>query len=471
MSQIANLIEFEGRYPKLYNILANGVPVYASLRDGVNFKLSGKDENAVSTKEQGRVSFRRIIDSFVKLRRFKNSKTAVFTSSVYRRDNGRNLAAEYLMDKYPDTVVFEWPSRNESFDFAYFKDKLKGKYCPLEYYVIYNKIYILLHKKEYGRLCDECRQELDVVFGDVDGDLPDNYRRAIDYLKAVMPDSYATNIMNQRVFKRLFKNYRTLEYAIDFWGSARENIIPVLPSKPESIELQHGLINSAHPGYIYPKFVADLNYDFFKRTILVYGEQTKKVLCDLSIFKPQQIEVIGNPRIIEYKNKFSLSSEDRKLILFTSQPYEQDLNINDYYSAMIPVLKYILGKLSADDYWSQYRLGIKLHPREDNSVKSLYEKEIKGVVVFDNTSQLYDLINKSYLHLTATSTTLYEATMFDVPTITIAYNGVKMTDNYGFETWHLNSIQDIDTLFTNITDIAIYQEYLKYLKEKTMKYM
>ena len=469
MSQIANLIEFEGRYPKLYNILANGVPVYASLRDGVNFMLSGKDENAVSTKEQGRVSFRRIIDSFVKLRRFKNSKTAVFTSSVYRRDNGRNLAAEYLMDKYPDTVVFEWPSRNESFDFAYIKDKLKSRYCPLEYYVIYSKIYIKLHKKEYIHLCDKCRQKLDVVFGDMDSALPDDYRSAIEYLKAVMPDSYATNIMNQRVFKRLFKNYRNLEYAIDFWGSARENIIPVLPSKPESIELQHGLINSAHPGYIYPKFVADYNYDFFKRKILVYGEKTKSILCDLSIFEPQQLEVVGNPRIKKYKEEINVDATEKKLILFASQTYEQDGTGTNYYATIIPVLQKIARLIKTDERFASYKLGVKLHPRENNSIVEMYQNALPDAQVFGNTSQLYELLASSYVQLTVSSTTLFEAAEFGTPTVLVAYGGVRDVDMFGFKVKSIDGAAEVYDKLAPLLEIDKYGEYLNYLIENTQK--
>ncbi|MBQ8859906.1 MAG: hypothetical protein IJ015_01045 [Ruminococcus sp.] len=461
MSQITNLLEFETRYPKLYSVLANGVPVYASLRDGVNFKLNGKSDDNVSSKEQGKVSIRRIIDSFIKLKQFKNTKTAVFTSSVYRRDNGRNLAAEFLMDKYPDTVVFEWPSRNESFDFAYFKDNLKDRYCPLEYYVIYNKIYIKLHKKEYVRLCEECREKLDAIFCDNENSLPDNYLSAINYLKSVMPDSYATNIMNQRVFKRLFKNYRNLKYAIDYWGSARENIIPVLPSKPKSIELQHGLINSAHPGYIYPKFVSDLNYDFFKRTILVYGEKTKKLLTENSVFIEDKIDVIGNPRMQVYKKEFEVTGERKSLILFSSQPYEQDKKGENYYNVVIPMLKSI-------EKWlvnhPQYILAVKLHPRENNKIMDLYTKNLTNCVVYCNSEDLYDVLLKSFIHITVNSTVLYEATEFSVPTITIQYAEYDNKELFGDKVLQAEKPQDIVDLISVLSDNEVRGQYLSYLK-------
>ena len=44
-----------------------------------------------------------------------------------------------------------------------------------------------------------------------------------------MPKSYASTVISQQLFRKLFRKYNNIEYAIDFWGSGRENIIPVLP--------------------------------------------------------------------------------------------------------------------------------------------------------------------------------------------------------------------------------------------------
>lgn len=473
MSKIEKLLEFERKYSKLYEVLANGVPVYASMRDGVNFVLNNDNDSIVThyAKKQGGVSFRRIADSFIKLKRFSNAKSAVFTSSVYRRDKGRNLAAEFLMEKYPDAVVFEWPSRNKSFDLAYYKDELKARYCPLEYYLICNKIYIKLHKKEYARLCEECREKLEIVFGNIDGDLSGNYLNAIEYLRTVMPDSYATNIMNQRVFKKLFRKYKNLEYAIDFWGAARENIIPVLPSKPKSIELQHGLISSEHPGYIYPEFVTDLDYDFFKRKILVYGEKIKELLCDLSVFTRERIEVVGNPRIIEYKKKYSLSEEDRRLILFTSQPYEQDgIGVN-YYDTVIPYLQRVQEFILSNDELKVFRLAIKLHPREDNSVADLYQQSLPASIVYENSGELYELLNRSYIHITVNSTVLFEAAVFGVPTTVIQYDYCTLEKTYSGANVISDKPNSIESIANILLDRNWYNKYLQSLTKSISAYM
>ena len=52
---------------------------------------------------------------------------------------GGNWTAGVLMDKYPDGVVFEWPSRTDLYDIAYFQDDRKDRYCPLDFYILLYK--------------------------------------------------------------------------------------------------------------------------------------------------------------------------------------------------------------------------------------------------------------------------------------------------------------------------------------------
>lgn len=459
---------FEETYRFLYNVYTNGFESYLPLRGQVRAILEDKGETATGTyeEEQGRIFPRRIWDSLVKWGRFRREKTLIFTSSVYRRDKGRNLAAEYLMEKYPDAVVFEWPSRNETYDEAYFADPNRDKYCPIEIYLLLYKAYRLLSRKKRNRYEAQCRQELQAAFDNAPAPETDGEKRAIEYLLRELPRACADTKCSHAVFRWLFRGYKNVEYAIDFWGSARENIIPVLPGNPESVELQHGIITAYHAGYIYPEFVKDCNTVFFKRRLLVYGEETKKLLCEKSIFRPEQVEVIGNPRIQMYKKTFSLKQMQKNLILFASQPYEQDGVGNGFYSNAISYLQKLQALLQTDPAWQGYRLGIKLHPRENNGVKELYEKALPGCVVYDNTSQLFELLNESYLQITATSTTLYEAALFDVPTVVLPYNNIDPVENYGFPVWTL----DDEEIYEKCADSALYEEYLNYLRNKARKY-
>lgn len=466
------LFKFENKYRFLYDIEVNGVPVYTCLRDGVFARLQGNIiESTSSTNEKGKIFIKRIIDSAMKLYRFRKKNTLIFTSSVYRRDKGRNLAAEYLMDRYPNAVVFEWPSRNTTYDAAYFVDENRDKYCPLELYLVIYKLYIRLHRNKYNKLCKECKRELVTAFAEHYSKLTEQEEMAIEYLIETMPDLYATTIMSQEIFGVLFRKYDNVEYAIDFWGSARENIIPVLPGKPQSVELQHGIITSSHPGYMYPEFLKESESPLFKRKLLIYGQETKAMLGNSSIFREEQIEVIGNPRITIYKKEFMEENEDRKLILFASQPFEQDGVMKDYYDTVIPILKRIETELCTKKEWKGYLLGIKLHPREDNEVRKLYEQNLKEAIVFDNTSQLYELLNQTVLHLTVSSTTLYEAALFGAPTVTIMVQGVDSKNIYGFETWVIKEKENVITTLERCLDNEQCEEYLGYLKKKTIQYM
>lgn len=465
---LEKLYNFEKKYSFLYEIEWNGVPIYTCFRDSVSLILSGEANNneAEYQEEKGKIYLRRIWDSFWKIRKLKKSKTLIFTSAMFRRDHGRNLAAEYLMDKYPDGVVFEWPSRTDLYDTAYFQDDRKGRYCPLDFYILLYKFYGRLHRKEVVKLENDCREQLKHFFASAKEPESSYEKEAISLLLREMPVSYASTAISQRLFAQLFKNYDNIHYAIDFWGSARENIIPILSGQFEAIELQHGIITAFHPGYIYPPDANKKCKRFFDRTMLIYGEATKKLLIEKSVFTEAQIEVIGNPRILKYKQEFGESNEKRQYILFTSQPFEQDVKGTAYYSEMIPFLQSIQKQLVTDDKWRKYQLVIKLHPRENNGIKNKYKENIPECEVFDNTTQLYELLGKSFLHLTANSTTLYEAALFDTPTVLLPYQGYKPEEIFGFTVKTTN-----DILPDELVDTEKYREYLFYLKDQTLKYM
>lgn len=463
------LFAFEAKYPFLYDVCVNGVPVYTCHRDGVLARLQGLKTQQALLTVKGKVYPRRVWDSFVKFSRLKKKQTLIFTSSMYRRDDGRNLAAEYLLEQYPEAAVFEWPSRVDAYDRAYFADPQKDKYCPMEWYLLRYKLHTKLTRKKWQKWAQECAAQLQAGFAGKEPETEEE-RQAIDYLLTQMPRSYAATACSQELFRKLFKKYKNVRYAIDFWGSARENIIPVLPGKPESIELQHGIITTYHPGYMYPDFVKNCKTDFFKRTLLVYGEKTKKQLTEDSVFAPEQVQVIGNPRIKIYKNCFTAKEADRKLLLFASQPYEQDGVASGYYDTVIGYLEKVQDMLTQDPNWAGYRLGIKLHPRENNGVAELYEKALPGVKVYDNASQLYTLLAESFVQLTVSSTSLYEAAEFDTPTIITYFKDQDPERIFGFPVWTAKTSEQLVPMLRKLRGEEEYRKYLQYLKEQSVQY-
>ena len=461
------LLAFEEKYPFLYEIEVNGFPVYTCLREALFAILTGANagENTSIQEEKGRIYPMRIIDSFIKLHKFSRAGTLVFTSAVFRRDFGRNLAAEYLIEKYPDTVVFEWPSRTDAYDGAYFSDEKKSKYCPMDFYLVFYKLYGLMHKKERIRLEERCRERLLQDFEKASAEESEAEKKAVEYLIAHIPEAYAATAISQQIFRKLFSKYKNTKYAIDFWGGARENIIPVLPGNVNAIELQHGIITKDHTGYIYPQGANHYCKRFFDRTLLVYGEATKQLLVKDSVFRAERIEVIGNPRVLMYKKIYADKNENRKMVLFTSQAFEKDGSMN-YYQLVIPLLREFSERLPKG-----FSMGVKLHPRENNGVMKMYKEVLPKCEIYDNASPLFELLSKSYLHITFSSTTLYEAALFGCPTVCVKFNDQNPNRTYGFEVWSAGTAEEVTQLLKRCFDREQYEKYLGHLIKETMRYM
>lgn len=469
MNQKDLLFSFENKVPDLFKIEVDGVPIYAGLRDGVAKRLCLGEENSspVVPSRQNSFFVKRIWDSFFKFHKFKNANTLVFTSAIFRRDRGRNLAAEYLLEKYPHAVIFEWPSKERSFDIGYFQDQMRSVYCPIDYYLVCYKIHKKLKKKFFMTLVRECRKKLEKVFEEAPNEFSDNEQAAIRFIMEAMPESYAETVMSHDVFRVLFRKYRNVQYAIDFWGGARENIIPTLPNHPQSIELQHGIITEIHPGYIYPSIKSQNTEYFFDRTLLVYGEKTKEMLIHQSLFRENQIDVIGNPRLKMYERAFGICSKSRDIILFTSGPYEEE----EYYENSIAFLKEVQHMMGKDTFFKHYKLGIKLHPREHSERISLYKMALSNAIIYDNSQDLYSLLSESFVHITVASTVLYEAAYFNTPTICIHFRQEDISTIYGFSPWFAREPHDLPRLISNLKDSKKANEYTDYLKNMTKKYM
>ena len=188
-----------------------------------------------------------------------------------------------------------------------------------------------------------------------------------------------------------------------------------------------------------------------------------------SIFKVENVEIIGNPRIAEYKKEYVKQDKGRNLILFCSQPFEQDGRANNYYETVIPILNTLEEVVRKEKL--NLNIGIKLHPRENNGVKELYMKKLQNVTVFDNTSQLYDLLSYTFVQITVNSTTLYEAAAFETPTVTISFNGINMKNEYGFDVWEIKRLSDVKEYLDLLSNKEEYSKYLNYLKENSLLYM
>lgn len=456
------LVEFEEKYPFLYDVRVHNMPIYTSLRDALLLELKKQTAvNADYKKKKSRIFWKRVWHGIVKFKKVRTAETMIVTSSVYRRDEKRNLSAEFLRDTYPNSVILEWPSRNASFDKGYFTDPCIQDYYPMDLCAILKHIYLLLHKKKYRKLRDNCSKELAIKFSETPKEaVSEKEQQAIRWLINRLSDEVAATTLSHYFFRFFFKNCKHIKTAIDFWGGARENIFPILPQQVSWIELQHGLITKEHTGYMYPSYVKK-DCKLFERKLLVYGKKTKQILLENSFFQEEQIEVVGNPRLNLYKKTHSLSKEKRGLLLFSSQPYEQDKKGVNYYESMRSYMKVL------EEYANHNGMtfGIKLHPREEGV--DTYRSMVPSAVIYESDAELYELLCKTWVHITANSTVLYEAAVFDVPTITIRYLEYDTKQIFGKDVWEAGKPEDLYGYFNKLKKQTEYEKYLGYLKNIT----
>lgn len=456
---IQKLLEFEQEHQELYDIQANGMPIYTVLRQDVYELLNESEIQYQASGKKGRIYPKRILDGLIKMYRFRNKETLIFTTSIFRRDKQRNLAAEYLLDNYVGAGIFEWPSRDSVFDLGYFKDEKREQYCPLDFYLLLKKFDRILYRKQYNNLINECKNNIEGILAGI------KETKVREFLSNALPSVYADTIRSQVLFKRLYKKYSETKIIIDFWGAARENIFPIFSSSVQLIELQHGVISLESIGYIYPKFVRYINAPIFERKILVYGDYTKRLLTEESIFDNSQIDIIGNPRLIRYNQMSCDTIISKEIILFTSQPY----TLPNYYPKMVKLLNEF--NKAIKEVGINKKLGIKLHPREDVRIGEYYKQHINEVEIYDASVELYDLLKRSFVHLTVSSTTLYEAAEFDTPTIVLVDGYHNSLNDFGFPVWTVEEHSDILNVLTKLQNVDTYHKYVNYLKVKVKEYL
>ena len=176
---------------------------------------------------------------------------------------------------------------------------------------------------------------------------------------------------------------------------AKEKGIPV-------VELQHGTIGRLHISY---NFKEKMYLSTFPDYIFVYGQLEKKkprLPIDSSRVIPVGFPELENCYKTSRKERRNIK-KNRKQILFISQGIPE---IAQYAEAAANLL---------DN--EKYRIIFKLHPREYGNWKKIYRGYLKNpdIEVFgDYDKSIYDFLAESDWVIGSFSTSLYEATMFDI---------------------------------------------------------
>jgi len=162
-----------------------------------------------------------------------------------------------------------------------------------------------------------------------------------------------------------------------------------------TVEIQHGTMGKYHIAYNFPK---DVKLDSFPDYVFSLGQfwkDTTRLPID-----PSRIKVVGWPyyeKKVE-SNKGSVSSDERKKILFISQP-----TIGEELSILATKLNQILDQ-------SKYRIVYKLHPSEFSSWKEKYPWLIEeDIDVADRASgDVHHNLSSAFVQVGVSSTALFE---------------------------------------------------------------
>ena len=186
--------------------------------------------------------------------------------------------------------------------------------------------------------------------------------------------------------------------------AANELVIPI-------IDLQHGVQGKGHFAYNYwPQDIVQSS-KLFPTHFWCWDEWSANVI---KTWFPEKNNVI-----IGYNSwmKERIKSENKTLIVFTSQPLEDAIP-----KIIVEAIKNYTGKLK----WC-----IRLHPHQLNEFpkykKFLSDHEILDLIEFESVTNapLSELLNKTYIHITDYSSVVLEAMWYNIPSVVISKRGTE----------------------------------------------
>jgi len=174
-----------------------------------------------------------------------------------------------------------------------------------------------------------------------------------------------------------------------------------------TIELQHGVISSYHPGYSFPNSAR--HNVLFPDYLMVFGEYWRTI-ADYPIEEDHIISV-GYP-FLEKRIKLHTQAKRKRQIVFISQ---------NRFGVPISRMAVELSKVSDFDY----RIVYKLHPREVLDWKARYPWLVDANVEVIDTlgTGLFKLLGESMVQVGVSSTAIYEGLAFGLRTFILDVPG------------------------------------------------
>lgn len=370
--------------------------------------------------------FRAILGVFSILINRKKEKIMFFTYPQNKREwrNGKKIDSfmdiifERLIDK---SIIVEQMALNKSAIYNPFNQKRKTIFFDGAMMIAIFKSIFNLYRKPKISNWDEFKEKCQKInFQDVPSEwIIETIKEFIisNRNKVLIQIEAARIIINKLKPKLIIEtvNYNSGTMALNY--IARKFSIPI-------VELQHGLINKFHLGYIYFSSQNQKN-KILPNKILVYGDFFKKCISGASnAFSPEEIKVVGFLRL----NNFLKENQSKKEII--RRELRDKLGINndnflititsDMYSSvfLINFIKNIIPLLG-----EKITICIKLHPMDNEKKEREIYKEITDSfhikILTDDIVDLYQLLVSSDMHVTIYSTVFFECLALGVPNIII----------------------------------------------------
>jgi hypothetical protein len=160
---------------------------------------------------------------------------------------------------------------------------------------------------------------------------------------------------------------------------------------------------------------------------------------------PESIQVVGFPRFDIYRNdlppKFAREPFMRSVGLDPARPYILFANgATSFFPAQPEIVEHICAALDAGNFPAGTQLFVRCHPHDDVSIYARFrsragvavwpdEARVRGKTLFDLPPQADELltlgatIRHSAVCVNAGSTVMLDASLADVPVVTVAYDG------------------------------------------------
>lgn len=212
----------------------------------------------------------------------------------------------------------------------------------------------------------------------------------------------------------------------------------------KSVAVQHGIIADApiFGGGIYSDKIAVFG-DYVKEVLEKRGADPKKIVVTGSILH-DTVAKFKNFDISSYKKNLGLENHE-KLIVFTSQPINQELLIKELCNSVKNI--------------TDVRLLLKLHPAEDGFIHKKIAKDA-GIDVIIKKDELYEVLCASDVVITQFSTTALDALVMDKPVI-IFDPDRKISHNLPYAEKNAAIAVSNYKDFVKVLDDVLYNEHIR----------